>query len=63
MQLRFAPSESTTSYFEALQWYVQTHGCPVAFYSDKLWNTSREQARNVRQNQFSFAPTLAVGAR
>lgn len=35
MQLRFVPSESTDSYFEALQGYLQTHGCPVAFYSDK----------------------------
>ena len=35
MQLRFVPSESTASYFEALQGYLQTHGCPVAFYSDK----------------------------
>ena len=35
MQLRFVPSESTGSYFEALQGYLATHGCPIAFYSDK----------------------------
>ena len=35
MQLRFVPSESTDSYFEALRGYLVTHGCPVAFYSDK----------------------------
>src|SRR5258708_31681444 len=35
MQLRFVPSESTDSYFEALQGYLKAHGCPVAFYSDK----------------------------
>lgn len=35
MQLRFVPSESTSSYFEALQGYLESHGCPVAFYSDK----------------------------
>ena len=35
MQLRFVPSESTRSYFEALEGYLTTHGCPVAFYSDK----------------------------
>ena len=35
MQLRFVASESTSSYFEALQGYLQVHGCPVAFYSDK----------------------------
>jgi hypothetical protein len=28
------PSESTNSYFEALQGYLQAHGCPIAFYSD-----------------------------
>ncbi len=35
MQLRFVPSESTDSYFEALHGYLDAHGCPVAFYSDK----------------------------
>ena len=35
MQLRFVPSESTDWYFQALQGYLEVHGCPVAFYSDK----------------------------
>jgi hypothetical protein len=35
MRLRFVPSESTDSYFEALRGYLEDHGCPVAFYSDK----------------------------
>jgi hypothetical protein len=35
MQLRFVPSESTDSYFEALHGYLEIHGCPIAFYSDK----------------------------
>ena len=35
MQLRFVPSESTDSYFAALRGYLDAHGCPVAFYSDK----------------------------
>jgi len=35
MQLRFVPGESTDSYFQALQGYLEAHGCPVAFYSDK----------------------------
>jgi transposase len=35
VQLRFVPSESTDSYFEALGTYLASHGCPVAFYSDK----------------------------
>jgi hypothetical protein len=35
MQLRFVRSESTFTYFEALELYLQAHGSPVAFYSDK----------------------------
>ena len=35
MRLQFVPSESTDSYFEALASYLASHGCPVAFYSDK----------------------------
>jgi transposase len=35
MQLRFVASESTFSYFEAVDDYLARHGRPVAFYSDK----------------------------
>lgn len=35
MELRFVQSESTFSYFEALESYLLKHGRPVAFYSDK----------------------------
>jgi transposase len=35
MELRFVISESTFSYFEALESYLLKHGRPVAFYSDK----------------------------
>lgn len=35
MELRFVKSESTFSYFEALEGYLFQHGRPVAFYSDK----------------------------
>jgi hypothetical protein len=35
MQLELVPSESTQSYFGALEGYLTRHGCPVAFYSDK----------------------------
>lgn len=34
-ELRFATSENTFSYFEALERYLLKHGRPVAFYSDK----------------------------
>ena len=35
MQLCFVVSESTETYFEALRGYLERHGCPIAFYSDK----------------------------
>ena len=35
MELRFVQSESTFSYFAALESYLLKHGRPVAFYSDK----------------------------
>src|SRR5712672_947820 len=46
MELRFVPSESTFAYFEALKSYLQHHGKPVAFYSDKhsIFRVSRENA-------------------
>ena len=47
MQLRFVPSESTDSYFEALHGYLKDHGCPVAFYSDKhsVLRATRQDAK------------------
>src|SRR5271166_534469 len=35
MQLRFVTSESAFDYFRATRAYVEAHGKPVAFYSDK----------------------------
>lgn len=35
MELRFVATESTFSYFEALESHLLKHGRPVAFYSDK----------------------------
>ncbi|WP_455287444.1 ISNCY family transposase [Cupriavidus necator] len=35
MQLLFVPSESTPAYFTATRAYVEPHGKPMAFYSDK----------------------------
>jgi Winged helix-turn helix len=35
MQLRFVASESAFDYFRATKDYLETHGKPVAFYSDK----------------------------
>ncbi len=35
MQLLFVPSESTFSYYAATRGYIEQHGKPLAFYSDK----------------------------
>ena len=35
MQLRFVPSESAFAYFLATRGYIEQHGKPIGFYSDK----------------------------
>lgn len=35
MHLHFAPTESAFAYFEATRAYLERHGKPIAFYSDK----------------------------
>jgi transposase len=57
MQLRFVPSESTDSYFEALQGYLGSHGCPVAFYSDKhsVFRINRDAQGGSGMTQFGRA--------
>jgi len=44
MQLHFVPTESSFAYFEATRSYLERHGKPVAFYSDKasIFRTLRE---------------------
>ena len=46
MALGFVPSESAFAYFEVLRRYLETHGKPVAFYSDKhsIFRVSKEEA-------------------
>src|SRR5215210_7098433 len=46
MALGFVPSESTFAYFEVLRLYLEAHGKPVAFYSDKhsIFRVSKEDA-------------------
>lgn len=48
MQLRFVKSESTFTYFEALELYLAAHGRPVAFYSDKhaVFRVSNQSAKS-----------------
>lgn len=57
-QIRFVKSESTFSYFEALELYLRDHGCPVAFYSDKhsVFRVAKVDARAGRgMTQFGRA--------
>jgi Homeodomain-like domain len=60
MQLRFVPSESAFTYFEALQGYLETHGCPTAFYSDKhsVFRAVRQEAKG-GQGMTQFGRALA----
>jgi transposase len=45
MELQFVPEESTFAYFESAKRYLERHGKPVAFYSDKL-SVFRVNAKN-----------------
>jgi hypothetical protein len=65
MQLRFVPSESTDSYFEALQGYLHAHGCPVAFYSDKhtVFRVNRPDATGGSGISFPHVPVGWIGLR
>jgi hypothetical protein len=60
MQLRFVESESTETYFAALRGYLETHGCPVAFYSDKhtVFRVAKQDARG-GQGLTQFGRALA----
>ena len=60
MQLRFVPSESAFAYFAALQGYLEAHGCPVAFYSDKhsVFRVAKAEAKG-GQGMTQFGRALA----
>jgi transposase len=57
MELRFVPSESTFSYFGALESYLLKHGRPVAFYSDKhtVFRVSKPSQHMTGMTQFGRA--------
>ena len=57
MLLRFVPSESAFAYFAATRAYVEAHGKPVAFYSDKLgvFRVNRRDATGEELTQFGRA--------
>jgi hypothetical protein len=60
MQLRFVRSETAFAYFEALQGYLEAHGCPIAFYSDKhsVFRVARQDAKR-GQGMTQFGRALA----
>jgi transposase len=60
MQLRFVPSETTFSYFEALEGYLGAHGRPLAFYSDKhsVFRVSKKDLKS-GQGMTQFGRALA----
>ncbi|MGB8428492.1 MAG: ISNCY family transposase [Pseudolabrys sp.] len=58
MQLRFVASESAFDYFRATRDYLETHGKPVAYYSDKhsiFRVNSKDAAGGDRITQFGRA--------
>ncbi len=58
MELRFVDSESTFDYFASTQSYLNRHGKPVAFYSDRATifrATGSEKRREGASTQFSRA--------
>src|SRR5829696_3258293 len=60
MRLLFVPSESTFAYFEALRGYLEAHGRPVAFYSDKhsVFRATKRDAKG-GQGMTQFGRALA----
>ena len=60
LQLRFVPSESTEAYFQALRRYLENHGCPVAFYSDKhsVFRATRQEVKG-DQGRTQFGRALS----
>ncbi len=64
LHLRFAPSESTFEYFRSVRAYLETHGKPVAFYSDKhgIFRVNKAEGGG-RLTQFGRAMgELTIGA-
>ena len=58
MQLQFVASESMHAYFLATKGYINKHGRPLAFYSDKLGvfrNNGYKEAKIVKSTQFGRA--------
>ena len=66
MQLHFVPTESTFAYFEATRAYLERHGKPVAFYSDKasVFRSTQESTEASHNSAAcSTSSTSTAGAR
>ena len=55
MHAHFAPAETTQAYFKALKVYVQTYGCPAAFYSDRHIIFAKHDKEDEEPTQFERA--------
>ncbi len=52
---RFSPTETTQAYFDVLQYCVQTHGRPVALYSDRHSIFTKHDSEDPMPTQFERA--------
>jgi len=52
---RFVPAESTQAYMQVLQRYVQTHGAPLAVYSDRHGIFTKHDEHDSTPTQFERA--------
>jgi len=54
MELYFAPSESMNAYFIATKNYIEEHGKPITFYSDKLgvFRVNSKSSKDIVMTQF-----------
>ncbi|KKC98560.1 transposase [Photobacterium halotolerans] len=57
MHLRFSDTESTFDYLAATRRYIELHGRPVAFYSDRhsIFHVSKRDAHTARITQYGRA--------
>jgi hypothetical protein len=55
LQLHFAETESTSSYFEATRCYIERHGKPLAFYADRAAVFRSASANRRAPTQFQRA--------
>lgn len=52
---RFSPTETTQAYFEVLRRHVQTHGSPLAYYSDRHSIFTKHDSEDPDPTQFERA--------